>query len=50
MVEKERVEELRQLYKDIYGVTLSTDEATAMAERLVALYRELTRQQAGTDK
>ena len=47
---KERVEELRQLYKDIYGEDLSVEEATAMAERLVALYRELTRGRSGADQ
>ena len=41
-VTKERIEELRRLYKDAYGKELSYADAEAMGHRLVTLYTLLT--------
>jgi hypothetical protein len=41
-VTKERIEELRRLYKDAYGEELSYPDAEAMGHRLVTLYKLLT--------
>lgn len=38
-----RLEELRRIYKEVSGEEITTEEATAMAHRLLALYRLLSR-------
>ncbi len=49
-VSKDRIEELRRLYKDPYGQDLSEEEARDMALRLVELYRLLMRPLPGEKK
>jgi hypothetical protein len=41
-VSPERLEEFRRIYKETYGEEISAGEASAMAHRLLALYKLLS--------
>lgn len=46
-IAKERIEELRTLYKEAYGQDLTYPEAAEMAHRLMTFYRLLMRRLPG---